>query len=354
MKPRTISDILQALPSPPGNQLPAPCYEMRVSNGSRVGLAVESMRHHMSDEGWVVFHGLREAGWELVGFQCPDIDSTDVSYILDVTKPHTVLMQDKREWDLTHRDFREPRARFTNVQRLKGSGVFVGTILKDSHQRPGYHRESAEEIGCHYWVIYYSPEIVKHVAPYIRPEHCIRTYHSVDPALCISSLEKLAGGRQDQCCLSGAVSAVYPLRKRLIAERYQIPRCLYLPHPGYHRNGCCTPAFLRQLNQCKVSICTTSIYGYALRKILESVACSCICITDLPADEIIPEIDEALVRVPSTISTQEMAELVRQCYREWDPERQSHYAEKAKKWYDWRAVGQRLSDDIEALRKRYI
>jgi hypothetical protein len=66
-----------------------------------------------------------------------------------------------------------------------------------------------------------------------------------------------------------------------------------------------------------------------------------------------PEIDEALVRIPSTISTREVGKLVQKCYDEWDVAKQSHFAELAKRWYDWREVGKRLDQDIETMRLHY-
>jgi hypothetical protein len=135
--------------------------------------------------------------------------------------------------------------------------------------------------------------------------------------------------------------------------------------------GTHTPEFLGTLPAYKVSICTSSIYGYALRKIVESTACGCIVITDLPTDEVMPEIEEPLleefalpaggtavrtgniVRVAPTIPLTDFAELIKQLYRTWDDERQHHFAERAKKFYDYRAVGKRLADDIEKLRRNY-
>ena len=43
----------------------------------------------------------------------------------------------------------------------------------------------------------------------------------------------------------------------------------YLSHPGYGRSKCFTPEFLKILSIYKVAICTVSIYGYAVRKIVE-------------------------------------------------------------------------------------
>jgi hypothetical protein len=268
-------------------------------------------------------------------------------------------MQDKREWDAPPRDFRDQTARFHGANELAGcSNIFKLTILKDAHQRPDYHRESAAEIGCHAWVIYYHPRIVCHLAPWLRPEHLIRTWHSLD-----SSLVPQWGSikRLNRTLLSGAVSGAYPLRRRLFQHHRSLPGCQMLPHPGYHMRKSCTPAFLRSLPAYKVSICTSSVYGYALRKIVESTACGCVVITDLPTDEVmqadlaVPEssIDGNLVRVSPDISITDMAEVVATCYRNWNEERQRHFADSAKRWHDYREVTRKLSDDIERMRRDY-
>jgi hypothetical protein len=353
---RTVDSIIAALSQPNCQLLEAPTYHGNEQDGrNRIGLAVESMKRHMTDEGWVLMEGLETAGWKLRGHNLP-YNLTDVTEILRLDDPGTLLLQDKREWEgLTADRSRDPAMRFTHVEELKARpDIFKGTVLKDAQARPEYHRESADEIGCHFWVVYYHPRIVKHLAPYVREEHLIRTHHSVDASKCISSLEKIGLRKtENRCLLSGAVSSAYPLRTRLFRESHLIPGCQVLRHPGYHRDGCQTPEYLRTLNGCKVSICTSSIYGYCLRKIIESVACSCAVVTDLPVDEVLPEIDECLIRVPSSIPTKEIAGIAQKCYDVWDPAKQSHYANLAKSRYDWKEVGRRLSDDIEAMRLSY-
>jgi hypothetical protein len=114
-----------------------------------------------------------------------------------------------------------------------------------------------------------------------------------------------------------------------------------------------TPQFLQTLSHFKVAICTSSMYGYALRKIMEATACGCRVLTDLPVDEALPEIDGNLFRIRPDTSAYHIQIYIRQLVKEYDPERQAHYAELAKKFYDFKAVGQRLADDIETLRRNY-
>jgi hypothetical protein len=318
------------------------------SSSKSIALAVESMRRHTADAGWQIMQGLELRGYTLCGHKL-SVDTVNVREILDRTDPGIVVVQDKREWDPAPGNFREKAARFQHVSSLKyKSRLFTLTIVKDAHHRPNYHQESANEMGVNAWIIYYHPRIVRHVAPYIREEHVIRTYHSIRP-------EKVPPYSPDRkgCLLSGAVSSCYPLRRRLIRNIDQLPDTHYKKHPGYGMRGCLTPQYLKQLSEYKVAICTSSIFGYTLRKLMEATACGCIVVTDLPPDDPMPEIDGNLVRVPSSSSPQEIAKLLKQLYSNYDPEKQKHLADKAKSYYSMGAVGKRLANDIEHLRQRY-
>lgn len=344
---RNVDDVIRQLNRPEVSVLPSPIYYGRSSVG--VGMAVESMKRHMTDEGWQIFAGLEHAGYTLTGHNLP-VSATNVRHILNELDPGVVVMQDKREWDTQPKDFRDKYARFSEVNVLaERPDVFKLTILKDSHQKPLYHRHSAQEIGCHAWIVYYHPRIVKHLAPYVRSEHLIRTYHSIDRNV----LPKFNHKRPFNCLLSGAISGAYPLRQRLMRERSRLPGMAVQRHPGYHMRGCCTPRFMNTLSNFKVAICTSSVYGYALRKIIEATACGCVVVTDLPQDEVLPEIDDNLVRIDPNISTEDLRSLLLKLYAEYDTERQLAYALSAWMFYDYKAVGQRLAGDIEIMRDSY-
>lgn len=347
MNLRDVSQTISHLPSPSVRALPAPAYSGSSSAG--VALGVESMKHHMTDEGWQIMHGLESTGYRVCGYNCP-VNSTDVRDIVEKTSPGVVVLQDKREWDCQPNDFRDRFARFSNVEMLRDRpDLFKLTILKDSHQRPEYHRTSAEEIGCHAWIVYYHPRIVKHLAPYVRPEHLVRTYHSLDPLL----VPDYTPDNREGCLLSGAVSSVYPLRSLLIRHCGQLPGVTYMKHPGYHRNGCCTPAYLRELTKYKAAICTSSMYGYSLRKIIEATACGCVVITDLPTDEVLPEIDANLIRIPTHALPQDVGKLCKSIYATYNVPHQREMARRAREFYAYQAVGRRLANDIEQLRMNY-
>lgn len=345
---RTVNSIIAKLGEPGGSPLPPPTY-LSQENAGRVGLAVESMKRHTSDEGWQIFAGLEAAGYKICGHLLPT-NETDIPHILSVFSPGTLVVQDRREWDINPRDYRDRFSKFTHIERLKKHPeVFKVAVLKDAHQRPNWYKEGAEEVDLHGWVVYYHPRIVKHLAPYVREKHLIRTYHSIDANLVPLSSQERTGG-----VVSGfSLPAVYPMRLRMMAGHNKLPQMTCIGHPGYHKDGSLTPTYLKLLSRFKVSICTSSIYGYSLRKIVESVACGCRVITDLPSDDVLPEIDENLVRVDSNITVEEMAKLLHTLYREYDPYIQQRYARKAMDFYDYRAVGRRLATDIERLRSNY-
>lgn len=344
----TTQDVIASLPRHPIARLPAPAYTGASSAG--IGLAVESMRTHTTDEGWQIFTGLEHAGYSLCG-HCLPTNEVSVPRILEHhPDAGVVVVQDKREWDLVPKDFREPRACFLNVDCLAGRpDLFKLTILKDAQQRPHYHRESAEEAGVHGFIVYYAPAIVAHLAPYLRPEHMIRVYHTIDAGLVPQAWNRSRYG----CLLSGARGGAYPLRERLMRQYVRLPMTTYLPHPSYQRRKCYTPDFLKTLSIHRVAICTASRYGFALRKIVEATACGCMVITDLPVDEVLPEIDGNLIRVRPDISTDQVGALIRKACAEYDPARQNDFAQMALAYYDYRVAGLRLAADIERLRANY-
>lgn len=353
LKTQTIDDVLDRLIRPDVERLPAPHYQSNDGTAC-LGLAVESMKRHMTAEGWELFQGLESAGCVLAGKNLT-IDCQDVPMILDAMhhlrfsrgELGTVIVQDKREWEgLTAGGNGDPEERFLNVQAIRHrDDLFKLTVLKDAQSAPNYHRQSADEMGAHAWIVYYHPRIVAHLAPYVRQQHLVRTWHSLNKDV----VPAFNADRQGTC-LSGAISGAYPLRRRINHKSVEMG-VKVLHHPGYHRKGCQTPEYLKQLSRFKVSICTSSMYGYALRKIVESVACGCTLVTDLPVDDVLLDIDDALVRVHPLIAMREMTKLLRRLESEWNADEREHFAGKAKDWYDFRAMGQRLAADIQTMRE---
>jgi hypothetical protein len=244
----------------------------------------------------------------------------------------------------------DERYAFKDIQCLRDrTDIFKLTVLKDAHQQPNYHKESAEEMGVHCWVVYYDPTIMSHLAPYLRKEHCIRTYHCVDP-----KRVPAFSPREKTCILSGAISAVYPLRKKILEgmNSGKISGC-YHKHPGYGRGTCSTNDYLKRLSEFKVAFCTSSIYGYAVRKVIEALACGCIVVTDLPKEDVLPEVDDFLVRVSPDISVRELNNLSRELCSSWNVEKQEESSKVTKRFYDYKTVGTLLAQDIEEARQEY-
>ncbi len=342
-----VSDLVLTHKSPKSSRLAAPLYNGNKASG--IALAVESMKRHTTDEGWQIMQGLEHSGYQLCGYNLPT-DNTCTSCILKEHDPGVVVVQDKREWDVTEKNFRENEARFYNVHLLaKRADIFKLTILKDAHQRDEYHRQSAAEMGVHAWITYYHPKMVCHLAPYVRPQHLIRTYHSLDRELVPAYTHEQRRG----ALLSGAMSGAYPWRMFLKKKLGKLPQVTHLSHPGYHMNGTATPKFLKQLGSYRVAICTSSIYGYVLRKMIEATACGCIVLTDLPEDEILPGIDENIIRIAPTRNVTAVSQMLSQLYKNYDPDKQKALADKAKQMYDYRVLGAKLVNDIENLRSDY-
>lgn len=332
----------------PLGSLPRPEYVYR-ANGPRICLAVERMKRHMTDEGWQIAAGLEYGGFKLYGYSLPN-SQTNVATILNELEPHTVVIQDKREWEgLTADKPRDPRMRFRNVESLEArQDIFKVTILKDAQNNGPYHCQSAREIGCHAWIVYYHPLIVSHLAPYVRVEDCIRVYHSLDMNLVPPFSQDRNGA-----ILSGALSRAYPLRVKLVHARSILPETTWLKHPGYTCGKCYTPDYLQTLSKYKVAICTCSRYGYALRRIMEATACGCRVITDLPVEDQLPYIDENLYRISHTCTVKHVARAVQICLDTYDSDKQWGFAQAAMNYYDYRMAGLRLTEEIEERRGYY-
>jgi hypothetical protein len=306
----------------------------------------------MSSENWELQIGMEAAGYELWGAGFPDRDHRSVIKIVDETDPSVVMVQDKREWDPSKPGCFDKQAAWRKVEHLPyRPDVFRATVIVDAHQDPVYHRAAHIEIGAHAWLHYYHGDIVSLFCPWLRPEHMIRIYHSVNR----DNVPEFTADRPGKALLAGAIDdmGTYPLR-RMIAEttaRGGLPGVDYLHHPGYGANGSATPGFLERLSGYKVLIVTCSIFGYAIRKLFEGVACGCTVITDLSGYDELPEIDHALVRVPSDITMRDLRGVVDRAVADWDAECARENAEACLGYYDWRPAGVRAAEQIDKLRK---
>lgn len=305
-------------------------------------LANIDYRHHMTDEGDQLQEGLALAGWKLEGWGYPG-ERVDVHDILSANRPDVVFVQDVRDWREGSPGAFNPNVSFKNIHALAKAECKVVTVVKDAGSRVDYQRDFYREIDADAAVIYYHPRSVLELSPWLCGQTLVRTYHSIDAEKCRLVVNKR---QRKRAIVSGAINQyVYPIRLEIArnATRYGVD---VMGHPGYGNFGTFTPEYLDHLSEYKVSVATASRYGFALRKIIESVAVGCTPVTNLPAYDVLPEIDEALVRIPLHPVQNEISAAIDKADREWDFDRAIYFSERARAFYNWQAVGQRLSDNI--------
>lgn len=312
---------------------------------TRLVLAMRGYEQHTSSEGLHLEDGLHAAGWCLAGFGVGD-NCTDVPTLLARYTPRAVMVQDVRDW---HRGNRwgcfDPRYHFARWEALRRCGAFVVTPFKDAGSAPKIQRAFLDTVRPGALITYYHERAVNAASGgYAATWRQIRTYHSIDADM-VRALP-LDGERRRGIVTGATGVGVYPLRQRV----FEGASALGIDgqgHPGYGNKGCDTPRYLRQLAGYKVHVATASRFHFALRKIIESVAVGCVPITNLPAWDALPEIDEALVRVPDSISMDDLRGVIDEAERGWDLDRARHFAERALAFYDYRAAGLRLDAAIQ-------
>jgi len=314
---------------------------------NRLLLANVDYRGHTSDEGDQFQRGLEHAGWQLAGAGYGD-GCRDVPQLLRRYRPQAVVCHDKRDFSPDSPGCFRRDIGFRDLGALRDSSAFKACIVKDAGSVRNYHRAFCEEIGTDAVIVYYDPEAVVALNPWITAYRLVRTYHSVDGDLC-GSID-LTGSRA-RAVVTGALSAVYPIRMRVVQAATNNPDLgiSVIGHPGYRNDGTHTPRYLSMLARYKVHVATASKYGFALRKIIESVAMGCTPVTDLPERDVLPEIDGALVRIAPDCSVRDVTAAVELADRQWNLEERLYWAEKARRWYDWRAMGLRLDVALRTL-----
>ena len=320
---------------------------------SKVFFGIGSFARHMSSEGWQLQAGLESAGYNLVG---PKINGCNNvrDYLEKNFDTNTVILQDKREWDINHPaciDRGEMYSEYTYL--AKRDDIFKLTVYKDAQNQPDYHENSAKEINCNALIIYYHPASVMAVAPWVQKYKLIRTYHTINRDELPVNIIFNEKWKKKQCIVSGAVSGHYPLRvSALNGIRPGLPKSQidYLTHPGYHARGFATPAYLGILNHYRVALCCASRYQYCLRKIIEATAMGCKVITDLAKHDKLPAIDDNLVRVPANISTANLHEVIADETRKWNADAQKVMSDAAIDFYDYKNMTRMLYNQIENAR----
>jgi hypothetical protein len=307
-----------------------------------VVLANIDYRRHMTNEGDQFQEGLRAAGWTLCGAGYDDM--TDVPAILERYQPERVVVHDKRDWDpWSDIAFRKDIG-FGRLNALQCWPGFKAVVVKDAASSIPYQRAFYEEVGAHAAVTYYHDDSVRRYSTWLEGKPLVRTYHTLDAA---DYADIPLDGSRGRAVVSGAVARCYPLRQKVV----QNARSLHvevLKHPGYGNKGSRVADYLGTLAQYKVSIATASAYGFALRKIIESVAMGCAVITDLPAADVLPEIDGALVRVSPAIGMEPLRTAIRNAVDGWSLAERLEWAYKARAFYDYRTMGARLSAQLVA------
>ncbi len=304
----------------------------------KIVLANIDYRTHMSSEGNEFQIGLRSAGWTLTGAGFDECKH--VPELLDRYKPEAVVVHDKRDWDPKSSICFRGGIGFTRLDALASyGGGHKLAVVKDAGTDIYYHRQFCEEIRADAVITYYHERSVTRLSPWLQNYPLIRTYHSVDSNIAaqVSFNNQRAGS-----VVSGAQSTVYPLRNMVIDHARDIG-CSVLRFPGYGNRRCYTPRYLTEISQYRVHIATASSYQFALRKIIESVAVGTTPVTDLPAWDELPEIDAALIRIPSNVTWHEVRDVVEHADRTWNAEERAEFAAKANRFYDYRAIGERLS-----------
>lgn len=310
-----------------------------------VCLANIDYRRHMTTEGDQFQEGLAAAGWTLAGAGYDGL--RDVPAILDRYRPARVVVHDKRDWDPDSRISFRKDIGFEQLSALQAFRGVTAVVVKDAATSVDYQHAFYQEAGAHAAIVYYHPESVRRHAAWLAQVPLVRTYHTLDAAA-LAPLDLRSPRRG--AVVSGAVSGSYPFRTRIVREARTLGVDV-LRHPGYGNRGAHTPEYLQTLSGYRVSLATASAFGFALRKIIESVAMGCTVITDLPAYDVLPEIDGALVRVSPSMPTRELRELIADVAQAWDPEARAAWAAKARAYYDYRATGARLDADLRQMAK---
>jgi len=309
----------------------------------KIVLANIDYLQHMTDEGNQLQLGLQNAGWKLVGVGYDGC--TDVSMLIANYQPSAIFVQDKRDLDPNCGAFRKDLM-FKGLGNLKTCSAKKIAVVKDAGTLVQYHERFCSEVGADAVYIYYHEKSVTALSPWLAKYQLLRGYHTIDTdfvsKIPITTERYYAVG-------SGAMNAtVYPLR--VMAQRNRNTLGLkWLAHPGYHNNATHTRNYLTTIAQYKVHLATASAYGFALRKIIESVAVGTTVVTNLPEYDRLPEIDEALVRVPDNIMLSTLRDVIATAAENWDLGRALHYANKARAFYDYRIAGLRLDSAIAGL-----
>lgn len=320
---------------------------------------------HMTDEQAQLQDGLVHNGWHIAGpkfdlyaekyLNCPGEhvhDNSRVDQLLRNLKPETVFVQDPRDMMAESGGCFDKWTNFEYIESLASYNGFKILSFKDAAVAIEYQRDFAAKIKADALATYYHADSIRLTSPWADNYQQIRHYHCVNEDV-IWRLDL----RQNR--LRGLVSghtstAFYPLRHEVAKHAHTLGLTV-LPHPGWNNHGCKVPEYLALLVCFKVHVATATRYGHALRKIIESVCCGCQCVTNLPAHDKLPVIDDWLIRLPVNATIRDVKVAVDKAEAEWDIQTAIQRARAACEYYDYRADAKRLDAAItKAMEARAI
>jgi len=315
---------------------------------------IKKYDYYTCDEISLLQEGLDKAGYAQAG-RGAIFDDVDLVKLTDELRPEVLLMQERMYWK-THRHYDCPAdAWFTGVLEVgRKPDLFRAVVYRDVchclYDNHLYH----VEFNPHAYVVYYHPWIVRKLCPWILTEQMVRTHHSINP----DDVPEFDPDRQGGTIITGAKGLpAYHLRTPLI-DNVRFGRwgndVTYVQHPGYDFEGSNAARYMKMLSGYRVAICTTSMFGFAVKKIIEATAAGCIVITDLPAFDSLGPIDDNLVRIPVNADHNYVRRLCVDTANHWDAKRQHGFACHAIQHFNHIDVAQRLAADLAEKREELL
>jgi len=298
---------------------------------------------HSTNEGNELQMGLVAQGWHICGPGFPDKEN-NVRAILNRHRPDAVFVQDARDWHASSDgSFGNRHLHFDHYDALAGDPCKKIIVVKDAGTAVEFQRKFAQDVKADTALVYYHDDAILKLSPWLADYKRVRIYHTVDAKL-INGID--LSKKRKRAIVSGAVSrSVYPLRS-MVFENAKGMGVDTLKHPGYSDKKTFTPEYLETLSNYKVHVATCSSYNFALRKIIESVACGCTPVTNLPAWDVLPEIDGALARINSDATAKDVRSAIDDAANQWRMDERMEWSRKAKAYYDWRESGIRMNKSI--------
>ena len=321
-----------------------------------VQFGLKQYDQYASDTVHLLQRGLELQGYKLFGRGFPaDRDNTDMRAVCETERPEIVFCQASNTWmpGAKQATGEVPDAHFSNYEWLgRQSDIFRVTQYADPRSHQDTHRLwQTEQFRPHAILVRYGlSDILKH-NPWLERSRLVRIHHSVTREYVDDVIQP-----RDGCAILGGClhRGVYPMRERLhreITSRGDTERFTLRPHHRWaHEGGSAVPDFMQALARHRVCIVCTSAYRWPLKKHYEATAAGCAVITNLPASEQIPVIEENVTRVPSDISLGDLTTLVGRLSREWDLERQRDLSRRTVERYDYRAEAARMAAVLEERR----